>query len=165
MKYVMLILSVSLVGCGGSGGGSAPSSPAPSNGAPSCKSLYSVWTADADHEQWDLSGFESTSAVSDYQWTAYDNASCGYATNPNYAMNATIQKLASGPNTGDYVLNMAVVATLPNTGAGLAFGGQCGVYNVGTQGPYFNSGIGIVESSCDHLQICVANFSTCKMFH
>ena len=70
MKYLIL-LSLVLTGCGGSGGGDGSSTHAPGNNLPpSCKSLYSVWTSTTDLEQHDFSNLIGGVIENEYEYKA-----------------------------------------------------------------------------------------------
>jgi hypothetical protein len=156
MKLLILILvSVLVSACGSSGesssaGGSGGTPTLP----PTCKSLYSVWHADTGSTTFDFSSLANGATNSDYEWTASDGSTCGYATNPSQNLSAYITT-----TTGAYTHQLSMVATIAMTG-------QCAVYTPpGSSGNLYSNAL-IDASTCDQITICEPYGSgNCKTFH
>jgi hypothetical protein len=144
-----LFFIVFLSACGSKSGGSASSSaPGSTPTPPTCKSIYSVWTSTTDHEQFDLTGLENQAIHPDYEYTAYDGATCGYATNPNHTLTAQLVLSTTG-----YTLYMSY---------SLAMGGQCATYLIPSSIGGKNHAAFITETACNEIEIC--GQTTCKLF-
>jgi hypothetical protein len=142
-----------LIGCSGGGGSSAPTGSG--NGIttpPTCKSIYSTWQSDVDQEAFDFTTLDNATNP-DYQFTADDGATCGYANNPLHSV--TAQLVPATNQSWDYLLKLH---------ADLALGGQCGYY-ANFAGSKDLTAV-IYETGCNQIQICLSTGTgACKLFH
>lgn len=161
MKYLIVLLSVLLTACGGSGGGENTGGKGPKDSAPDgCKSLYSVWRSPVDNEELDLRGFENAATQADYAFVAGNGEVCGYVSNPNHDMEATISAALPSANED---FNIHYVATLA-IGDGTYAPGTCRQYFTGSGsfGKYAQMDI-YTAGKCNEIEVCDTQGSCKRM--
>lgn len=163
--FLILLVGLTLIGCGKPGNTVAPNSVIPTivPVVPGCKSIYSLWQSETDLESHDFRVFdENTITAPDHEWRASDGLICGYVNNPYHfvriqlwSRNLTIEQ---DPRVYDYVLGFSY---------SLPIGSTCDRFGVATSQNQTVRG-GFIRVGCNSIKICSSDFNgnivDCKVF-